>query len=129
MEAGLRARAGAAAPSDRGPERWRSEGGPVALLKLDIPPHASRERVFDISCTLVVRLREDRSDAWHRLVVQAEGRLEWDRRIPTQNPGATDGLEMHFRRRVAIGEALRLVVTSEVHLCQRVSLLIEAEEA
>lgn len=101
----------------------------MGLLKLDIPPHASRERVFDISCTLVVRLREDRSDAWHRLVVQAEGRLEWDRRIPTQNPGATDGLEMHFRRRVAIGEALRLVVTSEVHLCQRVSLLIEAEEA
>lgn len=125
----MKARGVAAAPSGLGPERWRAEAGAAALLKLDIPPHATRERVFDISCTLIVRLREDRADAWHRMVVQADGRREWDRRIQTQNPGATDSLEMHFRRRVPVGEALRLLVTTEVNLAQRVSLLIEAEEA
>jgi hypothetical protein len=116
-----------AAPSDK-PERWRVEATGAALVRLDIPPHASRQRVFDISCALTVRLREDRCDAWHRMTVQAEGRREWERREPTRNPGATDGLEMHFRRVVPVGEALRLLVSAESHGCQRVSLVIEAEE-
>lgn len=116
-----------AAPPDC-PERWRTDAGGAALARLDIPPHASRERVFDISCALTVRLREDRRDAWHRLVVQADGRREWERRESTRNPGATDGLEMHFRRTVPVGEALRLLASAESHGCQRVSLVIEAEE-
>lgn len=125
----MKSRAKLAAPTGLGPERWRAEGAGAALLRLEIPPHASRERVFDISCALVVKLREDRADAWHRLAVQADGRREWDHRVQTRNPGATDSLEMHFRRRVPVGEALRLLVTADVNLCQRVSLVIEADEA
>lgn len=124
----LSRRSGAAAPGD-GPERWRVDAGTAGLAKLDIPPHASRERVFDIHCSLTVRLREARDDAWHRLTVQADGRREWDRRLTTRNPGETDGLEVHFRRVVPIGEGLRLLAMAEMRHSQRVSLVIEAEEA
>lgn len=121
-------RGGVAAPGD-GPERWRIDAGPSGLARLDIPPHATRERVFDVHCTLTVRLREARDDAWHRLSVQADGRREWDRRVPTRNPGETDGLEVHFRRVVPVGEGLRLLASAEVRVSQRVSLVIEADEA
>lgn len=110
-------------------ERWRAEAGSQGLLRLEIPPHASRERVFDIHCAIRVRLREARSDAWHRMVVQVDGRLEWERRLATQSPGETDGLEVHLRRRVPIGEGLRLLVRSEVAVTQRLAIVIEAEEA
>lgn len=110
-------------------ERWRAETGAASLLRLDIPPHASRERIFDIHCAITVRLREDRRDAWHRMAVLVDGRLEWERRATTANPGETDGLEVHFRRRVPIGDALRLLVRSEVAVTQRVRIVIEVDEA
>lgn len=119
----------AAAPTGLGPERWQADAGAAGLLRLDIPPHAARTRVFDITCTMTVRLREARSDAWHRMTVTADGRREWQRQVSTQNPGATDSLDVHFRRTVPVGEALRLQMSAEVHLTQRVSLRIEAEEA
>ncbi len=125
----MNVKARSAAPTGQGPERWQAQAGPASLVKLDIPPHASRERVFDITCTMTVRLREPRSDAWHRLTVLADGQREWQRQTATHNPGATDTLEMHFRRRVPIGEALRLQLSGEVHVAQRVSLRIEADEA
>jgi hypothetical protein len=121
-------RRGAPATPGDGPERWRVDAGAAALAKLDIPPHATRERVFDIHCSLTVRLREARDDAWHRLTVQADGRREWDRRVTTRNPGETDGLEVHFRRVVPIGEGLRLLAVVEARHSQRLSLVIEAEE-
>ena len=118
-----------AAPSSQELERWRADAGTVSLLKLDVPPHASRDRVFDITCTMTVCLREQRVDAWHRMTVLANGQREWQRQLPTQNAGASDSLEMHFRRRVALGEGLRIQVMGDVHLTQRLSLRIEAEEA
>jgi hypothetical protein len=110
-------------------ERWAVDAGGAATAVLNIPPHASRERVFDIQCTMTVRLREALDGAWHRMTVMLNGQREWDRQVATHNPGATDDLDLHVRRRVPVGEALRVVVKTEVRYAQRLRLTIEADES
>ncbi len=116
------------APNADAPERWTIDAGSSTMAVLDIPPHATRERLFDVHCAMTVHLREALDGAWHRLSVSANGNREWDRQLPTRNAGFTDGLEMHFRRRVPVGEGLRIVVKTEVRWSQRRGLVIEAEE-
>jgi hypothetical protein len=115
-------------PGASGPERWAVDAGTAGMATLDIPPHAGRERVFDVHCTMTVRLREALDGAWHRMSVLANGNREWDRQVATHAASGSDGLEVHFRRRVPIGEGLKIVVKTEVRWAQRQSLRIEAEE-
>lgn len=106
-------------PDAQEPERWSVDAGGSVMAMLDIPPHASRERVFDVHCAMSVRLREPLEGAWHRMTVLANGNHEWDRQVPTHAASATDGLEMHFRRRVPVGEGLKIVVKTDVRWAQR----------
>jgi hypothetical protein len=115
-------------PGAQEPERWSLDAGGAAMATLDIPPHATRDRLFDIHCAMTVRLREPLEGAWHRMTVLANGNQEWDRRVATHADSPTDGLEMHFRRRVPVGEGLKIVVKTDVRWAQRQSLVIEAEE-
>jgi hypothetical protein len=115
-------------PGAQAPERWSLDVGSATMATLDIPPHATRERLFDIHCAMTVRLREPLDGAWHRMTVLANGNQEWDRRVPTHAASSTDGLEMHFRRRVPVGEGLKIFVKTDVRWAQRASLTIEAEE-
>ena len=112
------------------PERWQIDAADAALATLVIPPHARRERVFEVSCSMSVRVpREAGEDAWHQMTVQANGARQWQRRVPSRNAGAEDGLDYRFRRSVPVGEALKLVVSVEARGVMRQRLKIEAEEA
>jgi hypothetical protein len=124
------ARAGAAPRSaDAGPERWALDAGDAAEAVLVIPPDARRERRFDIACAATVRCGDSLAGAWHEMTVLANGAQQWRRRIASSNPGSEDGLDLHFRRDVPVGEALRLVVRVAVRGVRRHRLRIEADEA
>ncbi len=110
------------------PERWAIDAGDAAQAVLTIPADARRERRFEISCAMTVGLREPQPGAWHQMTVQAGGAQQWQRRVPTQNPGAWDGLDYRFTRTVPVGQALRLVVSVACQGGRRRSLQVEAEE-
>ena len=111
------------------PERWVLDAGDAAEAVLTIPPDAQRERLFDIACALTVRCGDDLDGAWHEMAVLANGARQWQRRIASSNPGSVDGLDVHFRRSVPVGEALRLVVRVAGQGVRPQRLLIEADEA
>jgi hypothetical protein len=108
------------------PERWLADAGGADVATLDIPPDAQRTRRFEIDCRFVVAQRA--GGATHGMRVEVDGALEWTRRAPTENPGATDSMDYHFRRDLPVGRPLRIVVKTEAHQAQRVALVIEAEE-
>jgi hypothetical protein len=91
-----------------------------------IPADASRSRRFEIDCRLVVARLAD--GATHGMRVDVDGALEWTREAPTENPGQTDSMDYHFRRDVAVGLPLRIVVKTQAGRARRVALSIEAEE-
>ena len=109
------------------PERWRVDVGDGDVATLMIPPDSFRTRRFEIDCRLVVRPLGP--GAHHAMRVDVDGDLEWSRRAPTENPGQTDSMDYHFRREVAVGRPLTVVVKTTVRQAQRVRLAIEAEEA
>jgi hypothetical protein len=113
----------------RRPEHWQTLAGDSAVARLDIPADAHRERTFEISCSMNVRPNEQAVAPWHELRVYADGELQWSRRIATQHPAAFDGLEYRFRRRVAVGRALRLQAMVDCGEARRWQLTIEADEA
>jgi hypothetical protein len=108
------------------PERWRTDAGEGDVATLVIPADSARTRRFEIDCRLVVRPLA--AGARHGMRVDVDGDLEWTRRAPTENPGHTDSMDYHFRRELAAGKPLRIVVKTEATLSRRVRLLIEAEE-
>ena len=110
------------------PERWLLDAGDAAEAVLLIPPDARRERRFEIACALTVRCGNDLDNAWHELVVLANGAQQWRRRIASNNAGSVDGLDYRFSRTLAPGEALRLVLRCAVRGVRRQRLLIEADE-
>lgn len=110
------------------PERWAAQGGENAVLRLEIPPDLARERTFEISCSMTVRPNAGAHSPWHEMRVFAEGALEWSRRIATAQPSPYDGLEMRFRRTLAPGQRLMLLVESNGGGVRRLSLAIEADE-
>jgi len=114
--------------SSRAPERWATDAGTRDVATLTIPADAKSDRCFEIDCRFVVRRRDDAVGAWHAMKVTADGALEWQRRIPTSNPGSTDSLDLRFRRELPAGRALRIVATTELHGALRVGLTIRAEE-
>lgn len=98
------------------------------MVKLEIPADLHREREFEISISMTVRALPDATAPFHELKVFADGRLEWSRRIPTQNPAPFDGLDYRLRKRVPVGRPLRLQAFSECSQARRLQLQIEAEE-
>lgn len=108
------------------PETWRCEVGNSDVAVLAIPPDAHRDRRFDVFCRFVVTAKGD--DASHGMQVEVNGAQEWSRRLPTENPGHSDSLDYRFRRDVPAGQALRIVVKTQVQRAQRLDLSIEAEE-
>ena len=118
-------------PVDRSrrPERRSVQAGTAPIAELEIPADSQREREFEISCAMTVRANAGAETPAHELRVYADGELQWSRRIPTQHPAPFDGLEMRFRRRVAVGRALRLQAHADCTEGRRLSLLIEADEA
>ena len=110
------------------PERWAVDAGVADLATLHIPADASRRRVFDVDVRFVVRATDAHGEPWHAMTVEIDGAREWSRRIDTHRPGATDSLDYHCRREVAVGQALRVRVATQLSGAQRVRLSIEAEE-
>lgn len=114
--------------SEARPERWVTDAGDAAQAVLVIPADARRQRRFEISCAMTVALRDAQPGAWHQMTVEAGGTRQWQRREPTRNPGAWDGLDYRFTRSVPVGQALRIVVSVATQGGRRRSLVIEAEE-
>lgn len=121
--------AAAAPPSPVRPERWAQDAGDGSEAVLVIPADLRRERRFEISVAMTVRCGDELAGAWHELTVLADGRQQWQRRIPSSNPGGFDGLDYRFARALAPGQALRLVARCATRGVQRSRLVIEAEEA
>ena len=110
------------------PERWTLSAGDAATATLTIPADARRERRFEIACAATVALPAEAPGGWHQMTVQANGARQWQRRLPTQNPGAWDGLDYRFSRSVPVGQALRITVAVACQGARRRSLVVEADE-
>lgn len=111
---------------NQGGERWRLDAGDRALARLDVPPHATRERVFEIDVRFVVRSRAG-ADACHGLRVLVDGAQEWARQVATLHDGE-DSLEWRQRRVVPVGQPLRIQALTDVRSAQRLRLVLSAVE-
>ena len=114
-----------AAPAGK-PERWHIDAGDADVATLVIPADSFRTRHFEIDCRLLVKPLAE--GARHGMRVDVDGNLEWTRQAPTENPGATDSMDYHFRRELPAGVPLRIVVKTQAKQAHRVRLSIEAEE-
>ena len=119
--------AAAATPAEARREQWSADAGDRDVVTLVIPPHAWRERSFEVFCRLDVSNQGGHADATHGLRVLVNGALEWSRNVPTHAGGA-DALDYRLRRTVPVGQALRLSATAEVHRALRLGLTITAQE-
>lgn len=109
-------------------ERWKLDAGDAGVARLEIPADAQRERRFEIAVTMTVKVPPS-GGAWHALRIEADGRLQWQRRIGSHNPGSFDGLEYRFRSSVPVGRALRLLAHADCGGgAQRLRLVVEADE-
>jgi len=109
----------------RPPEHWEIDAGSGDVAHLDIPADASRDRLFEISCTFIVAHREE--PASHALRVLVDGRQEWSREVPT-HVGGQDSLDVSLRRSVPVGVPLRVTAIASARGAARVRLAIVAEE-
>ena len=109
------------------PELWRTETAD-AVAVLNIPGALKRSRTFDIDVSLLVRVPEDPAEAWHALTLEIDGKQQWHRRIASNCPGLTDGLDYHCRVVLEAGPSLRVraVAGTRGSVVQR--LQIEARE-
>ncbi len=114
--------------SSPAPERWSLVAGDAATATLMIPPDAKRERRFEIACAITVGVPEDAKSPWLQMTVQADGALQWKRRVPAHKPGEVDGLDYRFARNVPVAQALRVTVTVAGAGVRRRTLIIEADE-
>ncbi len=110
------------------PEHWQVDAGAATVAVLDIPGSLTRSRCFDIDVTLLVRVPPDHPGPWHELGVEIDGRRQWTRRITSQCPGQTDGLDYHCRIVLETRQALRIraLVATAGSVVQQLS--IEARE-
>ena len=77
---------------------------------------------------LLVRVPPDHAGPWHELGVEIGGRREWPRRIASQCPGQTDGLDYHCRIHLEAERALRVRALAFTRGATVSSLFIEARE-
>ena len=110
------------------PEHWSVDAGTESVAVLTIPGLLSRARVFDVDATLIVEVPRDTEGAWHQLTIELDGQREWSRRIPSHNPGQTDGLDHHQRVRLELGQGVRVRATVAVKGVRIRQLLLEARE-
>ena len=108
------------------PERWSVETARDGVARLDIPPHATRERRFEVYCSFRVA-HPGAGAASHALRVLVDGAHEWSRRVPT-DAGGRDSLDVRFRRTVPVGQPLRLTAIAEVDGALPLGLSISADE-
>jgi len=109
-----------------GPEHWSVRVDRDSVARLDIPPHASRDRSFEIYCSLLVG-HPGGGSASHALRVLVDGAHEWSRRVET-DPGGRDTLDVRIRRVVPAGRALRLTAIAETDRAITLGLSITADE-
>lgn len=109
-------------------ELWRCDVGSATVAVVDIPGALDRRRTFDIDVTLVVRVPAEASEPWHELRVELDGKQQWQRRIASNNPGQTDGLDYHCRVQLETGRSLRIRAAAGVKGCSVQQLCIEARE-
>ena len=112
------------------PERWHLQATDVATASLVIPADALRTRYFEIACAMTVAVPAQGTSAqpWHQLTVLANGTRQWQRQVPSANPGAWDGLDYRFTRTVPVGQELRITASVAVQGVRRRSLVLEADE-
>lgn len=108
------------------PERWRVDAADRAIARLDVPPHATLERDFEIDVQFTVKAGAGAAPE-HGLRVLINGAQEWARRVPTA-AGGPDTLEWRQRRRVPVGESLRIQAQTTVQHALRLRLTISAME-
>ena len=129
---GGRASRATSAPSstsdaDTRPEHWSAETARDGVLaRLDIPPHATRERRFEVYCSFKVA-HPGAGEASHALRVLVDGAHQWSRRVAT-DAGGRDSLDVRFPRTVPAGQALRLTAIAEVDGALPLGLSISADE-
>lgn len=116
------------ATSPPNPELWRCDAGSGSVAVLDIPGSLERHRTFDVDATLVVRVPQPLDGAWHALTVELDGRQKWSRRIASNSPGQTDGLDYHCRIELARGRSLRVRAAVVVGGSVVQQLCVEARE-
>lgn len=109
-------------------ERWSTRAGDAALAVLDIPADAHRQRRFEIACAMTVQALDNSDSPWHELRVYCDGQLQWQRRVPTQQPAPFDGLDFRFQWPIAVGRRARIQVESHCQGARRLQLQIDAEE-
>ena len=107
-------------------EHWAIETDRDDVARLDIPPHATRERSFEIWCSFRVA-HPGTGDAAHALRVLVDGAQDWSRRVPT-DPGGRDALDVRLRRVVPAGRPLRLTAIGTVERAVPLGLSISADE-
>lgn len=109
-------------------EHWRTEvSDSVAVL--NIPGALKRSRTFDIDASLLVRVPLEHEGPWHELTLEIDGRRQWHRRIHSQCPGQTDGLDYHCRIVLEAGPAMRIRAVAATRGAVVQQLLVEAREA
>jgi hypothetical protein len=89
-------------PSDPFPEHGQTDAGSDPVTALTIPGLLSRARVFEVDATLIVNTPLAAASAWHEHTGEIGGQRRWSWRIPSANPGQTDGLEHHQRVRLEL---------------------------
>ena len=110
-------------------EHWKYDAGTDSVASLVIPAALSRRRTFDLDATLQVQVpAEATSESWLELAVEVDGKRLWTRRIPSHNPGETDGLEYHCRLAVEAGEDCRVRAKASCKGARVLSLVVEARE-
>lgn len=111
------------------PERWALSAGDAATATLTIPADAQRERRFEIACAITVTMFGDNlAAAWHQMTVRVNGLQQWQRRSPTHNPGAWDGLDYRSSCVVPVGQTWQVNVSVQGQHIKRRSLVIEADQ-
>jgi hypothetical protein len=115
-------------PPSHAPERWCTDAGSDSIAVLDIPGLNGRARVFDVDATLLVNVPAGADGAWLELTVEFDGKRQWNRRIPANNPGQTDGLDYHQRLRLEAEQGVRVRAVAKLKGVRVRQLLLEARE-
>ena len=109
-------------------EYWKYDAGTDSVASLVIPGALGRARTFDQDATLLVHVLPEAVGGFLELTVEVDGKRLWARRIPSHNPGETDGLEYHCRLTVEADEDCRVRAKANCKGARVRSLVVEARE-
>jgi hypothetical protein len=109
-------------------EYWKYDAGSESVASLVIPAALGRARTFDLDATLLVAVLAEAAEPSHELSVEVDGRRVWARRIPSHNPGQTDGLDYHCRLTVEADAECRVRAKANCKGGRVLSLVLEARE-